>query len=190
MDASRGQVQLVLQKYQYQPSQHEQHKLNLSLPVVYAGRTYGWLEIGPDPARPDQPALPYQKIQLLASNCALILYSLETAAYFQREYRVSISLPVSLTPREQEVLELLCRGYQRKNIAIMLHISSRTIDKLCSTLYSQLGVRTERQAIAAAFRLGLSSPIEHLSATIGSPPLKKATPIMLSPSEAKNTVGA
>lgn len=105
--------------------------------------------------------------------CAFILYSLETAAYFQREYPSPVHLPVSLTPREQEVLELMCRGHQRKQIASMLHIKPATVGKICETMYPRLGVRTEREAIAAAFRLGLSFPIEHLSATITDPTPEK-----------------
>lgn len=103
----------------------------------------------------------------------LILYSLETAAYFQREYPSPVHLPVSLTPREQEVLELMCRGHQRKQIASMLHIRPATVGKICEKMYARLGVRTEREAIAAAFRLGLSFPIEHLSATIDPPSVKQ-----------------
>ncbi len=175
MDASQGQVQLVLQRYRYLPSHmpsFPEHSA-LSLPVVHAGRTYGRLEIGPDPTRPDQPVLAYQKMQVLAIHCAFILYSLETAAYFQREYPSPVHLAVSLTPREQEVLELICRGHQRKHIASMLHIKPATVGKICEKMYPRLGVRTEREAIAAAFRLGLSFPIEHLSATIDPPSMKQ-----------------
>ncbi len=140
MDASQGQVQLVLHRYRYLPSHmpsFPEHSA-LSLPVVHAGRTYGRLEIGPDPTRPGQPVLTYQKTQL-----------------------------------EQEVLELICRGHQRKQIASMLHIKLATVGKICEKMYPQLGVRTEREAIAAAFRLGLSFPIEHLSATIDPPSVKQ-----------------
>jgi DNA-binding CsgD family transcriptional regulator len=175
MDASQAQVQLVLQKYQYQPSQmlsFPEHG-KLSLPVIHAGRTYGRLEIGPDPTRPGQPVLTYHKMQLLAIHCAFILYSLETAAYFQREYPLPVKLPVSLTPREQEVLGLMCRGHQRKHIASMLHIKPATVGKICEKMYPRLGVSTEREAIAAAFRLGLSFPVEHLTATIDLPSVKQ-----------------
>jgi DNA-binding CsgD family transcriptional regulator len=177
MDASQGQVQLVLQSYRYQPSHmpsFTEHRA-LSLPVVHAGRSYGRLEIGPDPTRPGQPVLTYQKMQLLAIHCAVILYSLETAAYFQREYPLPVKLPVSLTPREQEVLELMCRGHKRKEIAVILGIAPETVGKMCEKMYPRLGIRTEREAIAAAFRLGLSFPVEHLSATIDPSSVKQKT---------------
>ena len=175
IDASQGQVQIILQRYQRQPAQTTSFTEHawLSLPVEHAGRSYGKLEIAPDPTRPDRPVLPYQKAQIVAMSCAFILYSLETAAYFQREYPVPVSQPVALTPREQEVLELICRGHQRKKIAIMLHITPATVAKICENMYPQLGVRTERAAIAAAFRLGLSFPIEHLSATVNVSPRNK-----------------
>ena len=177
MDASQGQLQLILQSDRHQPFQMPAfpERQKLSLPVVHAERSYGRLEIGPDPTQPGQPVLPYQKTQLLALTCAFILYSLETAAYFQREYPVSVNLPVSLTPREQEVLDLMCRGHQRKQIAIILGISYHTVGKICEKIYPRLGINTEREAIAAAFRLGLSFPIEHLSATVNLSPAKQET---------------
>jgi DNA-binding CsgD family transcriptional regulator len=177
-DESQGQVRLILLHYGYQPAQttSSTEHLWLSLTVEYAGRSYGILEVAPHPTRSGQSALPYQQIQVLASACALLLYSLETAVYFQREYPSPVKPAETLTPRTQEILELLCRGYQRKQIAAMLGIDPKTVGKMCSTMYSQLGVRTERQAIAAAFMLGLSSPIENLTATVKSLSVNGAHP--------------
>ena len=167
-DASQGHMQLVLLRSQYQSAQNTSLPVHvwLSLPVEHAGRTYGMLEIAPDPIRSDQLVLPYQKAQVVAMSCAVLLYSLETAAYLQREYISPVRLPVTLPPREQELLELMCHGYQREEIALMLGITRETIRKMCEKMYPRLGVHTEREAIAAAFRLGLCFPIEHLSAKI------------------------
>lgn len=174
IDASQGHVRLVLlcdPRLTQTPSYHEHARLFLA--VEYAGRSYGNLEITPDPIRPDQPVLPYQKMQMVASQCTLILYNLEAAAYFQREYPSPVSSSAELTPREQQILELLCRGYQRKQIAPMLHIKPGTVAKTCGTLYAQLGVRSEREAIAAAFRLGIFSPIENLALKVKLPPTEQ-----------------
>ena len=112
---------------------------------------------------------------MVASQCALILYNLEAAAYFQREYPSLVTPPTELTPREQQILELLCRGYQRKQIATMLHIKPGTVAKTCGTLYAQLGVNSERGAIAAAFRMGISTPIENFAVKVKLPSAEQET---------------
>ena len=140
-------------------------------------RFYGRLLIGSDPARPTQPILPMARMQRIALNCASILYSLETAAYFQIEYP---ALPVEqsrpLTRRQREVLDLLCRHFDRKTIAEMLHISPGTVEKAIEFIYKKFGVHSEREAVAAAFALGLFFPVEHLSATIAPSSGLRETP--------------
>lgn len=173
IEASQGQVRLVLLPNKSQPTQTTSsiEDLWLSLPVEYAGRSYGQLAVAPHPTQQGQPALPYQYMQLLASYCGLLLYSLETAAYFQRECPPPVKLTEDLTQREQKILELMCQGFSRKQIGTLLNIEKGTIAKMCGTIYTKLGgVRTERHAIAAAFMLGLSFPIQNLSATFKSPP--------------------
>lgn len=177
VEGSKGQVQLILPGYLYRHtymiSSREQPWL--ALPVEYAGRSYGKLEVAPHPTQQGQTALPYHYIQLLASHCGLLLYSLEAAAYFQREYPSPAKPVEELTPREQEILALMCRSYSRKQIAASLDIEPETVAKMCGSLYRHLGVRTERHAIAAAFTLGLSSPIEHLSVEITPPSTRQET---------------
>ncbi|MCB8983388.1 MAG: response regulator transcription factor [Ardenticatenaceae bacterium] len=64
------------------------------------------------------------------------------------------SLP-ELTPRETEVLQLLARGLQNKEIALELDISERTVKFHVSALMGKLdaGNRTEAVAIAAQHNL-------------------------------------
>jgi len=59
--------------------------------------------------------------------------------------------PPDLTPRETEVLQLLARGLQNKEIALELDISERTVKFHVSALMGKLGAgnRTEAVAIAA-----------------------------------------
>ena len=65
------------------------------------------------------------------------------------------ALAEPLTPREQEVLELLARGLQNKEISAELHITPRTVKFHVSSLLGKLGAgnRTEAVTIAAQRKL-------------------------------------
>jgi len=53
-----------------------------------------------------------------------------------------------LSPREQEVLELLARGYLYKEIAERLNISVPTVNTYIRRMYEKLHVRSRSQAVA------------------------------------------
>jgi DNA-binding NarL/FixJ family response regulator len=53
-----------------------------------------------------------------------------------------------LSPREQEVLELLARGYLYKEIAESLQISVQTVNTYIRRIYEKLHVRSRAQAVA------------------------------------------
>lgn len=53
-----------------------------------------------------------------------------------------------LSPREQEVLELLARGYLYKEIAERLNISVPTVNTYIRRMYEKLQVRSRAQAVA------------------------------------------
>ena len=53
-----------------------------------------------------------------------------------------------LSPREQEVLELLARGYLYKEIAERLNISVPTVNTYIRRMYEKLHVRSRAQAVA------------------------------------------
>jgi DNA-binding NarL/FixJ family response regulator len=53
-----------------------------------------------------------------------------------------------LSPREQEVLELLARGYLYKEIAEKLNISVPTVNTYVRRIYEKLQVRSRAQAVA------------------------------------------
>jgi signal transduction histidine kinase/DNA-binding CsgD family transcriptional regulator len=63
--------------------------------------------------------------------------------------------PVELTPREQEVLQLLVEGLSNKEIAQTLSISPRTVNFHLDNLYSKLGVNSRTEAAIYALRHGL-----------------------------------
>jgi DNA-binding CsgD family transcriptional regulator len=68
----------------------------------------------------------------------------------------SASLPaVRLSPREQEVLELVAEGYSNAMIASRLHLSENTVKTYVENLLSRLNARNRAEAVAAASRQNL-----------------------------------
>jgi LuxR family maltose regulon positive regulatory protein len=64
-------------------------------------------------------------------------------------------LPEPLTPRELEVLRLICEGLSNRDIAEQLTVTLNTVKKHSSHIYGKLGVRSRAQAIVQAQQLGL-----------------------------------
>lgn len=60
-----------------------------------------------------------------------------------------------LTPREQEVLNLLAEGLPNKTIALKLGISEHTVKFHVNAIMSKLGVQSRTEAVVQATRLGL-----------------------------------
>ena len=61
------------------------------------------------------------------------------------------SLP-EFTPREQEVLELICQGYNNDQIADRIHISSKTVEKHKSNLFQKTHSGNTVNLIIYAFK--------------------------------------
>lgn len=61
-----------------------------------------------------------------------------------------------LSPREQEVLELLARGYLYKEIADSLQLSVQTVNTYIRRIYEKLHVRSRSQALAIYANLPLA----------------------------------
>jgi DNA-binding NarL/FixJ family response regulator len=64
-------------------------------------------------------------------------------------------LPVPLTPRERDVLQMLTRGYSNQQIARRLFITESTVSVHVSHILTKLGVSNRLQAVAAVHRLNL-----------------------------------
>lgn len=62
----------------------------------------------------------------------------------------------NLTPRQREVLQLLCDGYTMKEIANQLNISTRTAETYKYQIMEGLGVESTAELIQYAIKIGLS----------------------------------
>ncbi len=86
---------------------------------------------------------------------------------------------VRLTPRQLEVLALLCEGLPNKLICRRLNISTGTVKIHIGSIMRELGVSSRLQAVVAAHRCGLlREPVEgapqHLNRSASS-----QTPMMV-----------
>jgi len=62
--------------------------------------------------------------------------------------RTADGLPVEpLTPRQEEVLQLIAEGLSNREIARRLHLSEGTVKNTVSEIYARLGVRDRVQAV-------------------------------------------
>jgi DNA-binding NarL/FixJ family response regulator len=68
-------------------------------------------------------------------------------------------LPVSLlTPREEEIVKLIAEGHSAKEIAELLVISVKTVDRHRANVLSKLGMRDRLELTRYAIRAGLVEP--------------------------------
>ena len=86
---------------------------------------------------------------------------------------------VRLTPRELEVLALLCEGMPNKLIGRRLDISEGTVKIHVGKILGELGVSSRLQAVVAAHRRGIVQPAdgaweERACATAGLPAVNVA----------------
>jgi DNA-binding NarL/FixJ family response regulator len=63
-----------------------------------------------------------------------------------------------LTPREQQVLKLIAEAYQSKEIASMLSISVKTVERHRANILEKLGMRDRVELTRYAIRHGLVEP--------------------------------
>jgi DNA-binding CsgD family transcriptional regulator len=71
------------------------------------------------------------------------------------------ALLVGLTPREQQVLELIAQGFDNRTIGTQLGISERTARNFASAIFGKLGVSSRAQAIVRAREAGIGSKRPH-----------------------------
>lgn len=64
-----------------------------------------------------------------------------------------------LTPREQEVLQLICNGLSNKEIAVQLGLSANTVAVHRTRIMSALGVHKTAELVRYALQNGLINPL-------------------------------
>jgi DNA-binding NarL/FixJ family response regulator len=82
--------------------------------------------------------------------------------------RASLTGPAeaaNLSDREREILALLAAGHPQDEIATRLFISPKTVATHIQHILLKLNVRSRAQAVAAAYRLGISVPDDDAHAT-------------------------
>lgn len=70
----------------------------------------------------------------------------------------ALATPAGLTRREVEVLGLLAQGLSNKEIAAVLSLSDRTVERHITGVYRKIGVERRSEATAFALRHGLAGP--------------------------------
>ena len=99
--ATQGKARLLLPFQDSSNGRRFPFSVSVSFPVQFRHRTYGRLDIAPDPVRPGSPALPLAVAQLLANTCGSLLYSLELTAFIEGQcQRLDAQDPERLTKRE------------------------------------------------------------------------------------------
>ena len=68
-----------------------------------------------------------------------------------------LNRPAGLTEREAEVIGLLVRGSQTKQVARTLGISAKTADRHIQNAYAKMGVSTRAAAALFAMQHGLAT---------------------------------
>ncbi len=85
-------------------------------------------------------------------------------SYFSEEFMSSLNMhlkprqkdpSISLTDREQEVLELICKGFSNVEIAHFLGVSSRTVDGFRARLLDKTGAKNAPNLVMYAIKNGL-----------------------------------
>ncbi len=115
----------------------------------------GWAVISPDVDR-DELVMAV----ILAARGNVIVSAVEAAVWADASEPVATARPLTplrdpLTPREQEVLELLSQGLPNKQIAHRLEISESTVKYHASSVYAKLGAASRADAVSRAARAGL-----------------------------------
>jgi LuxR family maltose regulon positive regulatory protein len=129
-----------------------QEALALGAPEGYIWR---WLDAGPEigtllrnlKGDGDTPKEYYSYLDALLDACQ--------AAFGELGGPQPGELLEPLTPRELEIVRLICKGYSNTQIASELVVTINTVKKHTSNIYGKLGVRSRTQAIARAHELNL-----------------------------------
>ena len=87
-------------------------------------------------------------------NAILRILAGETVCSDKSHNALPAGLPVHLTPRQREILHLLCRGHPNKEIALQLGLAETTVKTHITAIFQALGVVNRTQAVLAVRRHG------------------------------------
>lgn len=63
--------------------------------------------------------------------------------------------PITVTRREEEVLQAICDGCSTPEVASRLYLSQKTVKNHLASIYQKLDARDRTQAVLTALRLGI-----------------------------------
>ncbi|GCE21482.1 response regulator transcription factor [Dictyobacter kobayashii] len=133
----------------------------ISFPVRGPTLLYGYLRVKLAQEQASTPSIPLDISHLFAQFCGWLLYALDLSlclyASLSNLDSTTPALVKTLTKRELEVLYLMNKGYNHKQIATHLQIAPKTVVKHKQHIYNQLEVHNEREALGKAQQLGLLS---------------------------------
>nr|WP_033664725.1 response regulator transcription factor [Bacillus cereus] len=84
-----------------------------------------------------------------------ILIKIKEGGYY---FPMSTDYVEELTDSEKQILQLLCGGYKRKEIATMLYASERTISNHIQHIFNKLDVSSALEAVTKGIQLGYIQP--------------------------------
>ena len=163
---TRGQIQLVLAERNHLKDAPAPNEEGFKTYVRFGSETYGWLVLlsAPDQSEEWYPT-PGQR-QMLAGICGLMLWMFEFACSVLLPLRQTEGLKgVRLSPREQEILQLLCQGWRFQEIARQLGVEEATVQRYQRGIRASLKEPLEPERVCAlevsvlAYLAGLFSPL-------------------------------
>ena len=165
---TQGHAQLSLH---YQGVINRVHKPSPSqaaaFPIQSGERYYGILYVALDQEQPMHLMIPANIAYALAQLCGILLHTFEVSTLMQAQYQhLEHRAHEPLTKHQREVLTLMCRGYEREEIAKTLSIAPATVDSHRQHIYERLGIHNERDVLPVAYQAGLFSPLEAISASV------------------------
>jgi DNA-binding NarL/FixJ family response regulator len=85
-------------------------------------------------------------------------YSEEFAFSVKQLTKIPKTINITLSDREKEILELICKGYSNNEISKKLGLSQRTIDGHRARLFEKTGAKNGPNLVLFAIRNGLVNP--------------------------------
>jgi|GEM_PF-161113 len=134
------------------------HANSLIMPFVEMGK---YMRAVCDEARRYQaPNIPEEwlsRVYAKASTYAKHLHDVQ--AQYKNSTGYTEKKPYALTGRESEILQYLCQGLTRKEIADLLYLSTSTVKRTLKNIYGKMGAANSAEAVKLAVQSGLDGGI-------------------------------